>query len=271
MTNRRSKTMATRSLHLRTISLALFATLIAAPLAVAQEPERVLRNMFDYVASQKSLSISYDSDIEVVTPALQKIQFTASGVLKLSRPDYLRATRTGGYTDAEFVFDGKTFTVLGKNAGVYAQWDSPGTIGQLVGRLRDEAGLDVPGADLLLARGYDELMSDVIEVKNIGRGVVDGKECDHLAFRNLDVDWQVWIEAGERPIPRKYIITSKAVTGAPQYTLRFKDWSTDAIASADTFSFNPPPGTRKIDMSQLRDIDEVPPGSQSMNTQGAAK
>lgn len=270
MADKRSSKRTTR--YLRTASLALLTTVLASGLAVAQDAEKVLRNMFDYVASQKNLSIAYDSDIEVVTPSLQKLQFTASGQLKLSRPDYLRATRTGGYADVEFVFDGKTFTVLGKNAGVYAQWDSPGTIGQLVGRLRDEAGLDVPGADLLLARGYDELMSDVIEVKHIGRGVVDGKDCDHLAFRNPDVDWQVWIEAGDRPIPRKYIITSKAVTGAPQYTLRFKEWNTDAVAYADAFSFSPPPGTRKIDMSALQDIDEVPPADQSsQGTQGAVK
>jgi hypothetical protein len=247
--------------HLRTASLALLATLIAAPIATAQDAEKVLRNMFDYVANQKNITIAYDSDIEVVTPALQKLQFTASGQVRLSRPDRLRASRTGGYTDVEFVFDGRTFTVLGKNTGVFAQWDTPGSISQLVGRLRDEAGLDVPGADLLLARGYDELMGDVIDVKHIGRGVVDGRECDHLAFRNLDVDWQVWIEAGDRPIPRKYIITSKTVTGAPQYTLRFKDWNTDAVAAADAFSFSPPAGTRKIDMSALEDMDEVPHGT----------
>jgi hypothetical protein len=258
--------------HLKVSSAALVATCLLAPAASAQDAERVLRNMFDYVASQKAIAIDYDSDIEVVTPALQKIQFTASGRLNLSRPDSLRATRTGGYTDAEFVFDGKTFTVFGRNAGVYAQWEAPGTIGQLVGRLRDEAGLDVPGADLLLARGFDELMSDVIEVKHIGRGVVDGRDCDHLAFRGLDVDWQIWVDAGDRPIPRKYVITSKTVTGAPQYTLRFKSWETGGQAASDAFSFTPPQGTRKIDMSQLRDIDEIPPGQQSnQTTQGAAK
>jgi len=62
-------------------------------------------------------------------------------------------------------------------------------------------------------------MADVIESANIGKGVIDGIECDHLAFRNIDTDWQIWIEAGARPIPRKYVITSKAVAGAPQYTL----------------------------------------------------
>ena len=54
--------------------------------------------------------------------------------------------------------------------------------------------------------------------------MVDGVECDHLAFRNLETDWQIWIERGERPLPRKYVITSKTVATAPQYTLRLRDW-----------------------------------------------
>jgi len=53
---------------------------------------------------------------------------------------------------------------------------------------------------------------------------------EHLAFRGAETDWQIWIDIGARPVPRKYIITSKTLAGAPQYTLRIKDWKTDAIA-----------------------------------------
>jgi len=54
--------------------------------------------------------------------------------------------------------------------------------------------------------------------------VVDGFECEHLAFRNDDTDWQIWIQVGDAPIPRKYVITSKTEEGAPQYTLVIRDW-----------------------------------------------
>jgi hypothetical protein len=85
-------------------------------------------------------------------------------------------------------------------------------------------------------------------------------ECDHLAFRNNDVDWQLWVAVGSNPIPRKYVITSKAVTGAPQYTLRIKDWKTDVPVAADAFAFKPPANSEKVDISALADIDEVPQG-----------
>ena len=77
--------------------------------------------MSNYVASQKTLSITFDSDIEVITNNLQKIQFTSSGQVQLSRPDKLRATRTGGYRDVEIVFDGKTFTMNNKDGNAFAQ------------------------------------------------------------------------------------------------------------------------------------------------------
>jgi hypothetical protein len=221
---------------------------------------QMLRAMSDYTASQKNISLTYDSDIEVITPELQKIQFASSGKLLLSRPDKLRVTRTGGYTDVELVFDGKTITVLGKDANSYAQVDATGSVDQVIDRLRGEYGVAAPGADLLLSRTFDQLMEDVIDAAHIGRGVVDGVECEHLAFRNAETDWQLWIEAGDRPIPRKYVITSKAVAGAPQYTLRIKEWKTDAPLGADAFAFAAPQGAKKVNLDGLSDVDEVPQG-----------
>jgi hypothetical protein len=243
------------------ITLSFMTVLIPAAHAQSQDDsaEKLLKTMSDYVASQKDISIAYDSDIEVITADLQKIQFTSSGQLQLSRPDKVHASRTGGYADVEFFFDGKTFTFLAKHLNSYAQSQSPGSVDQLVDRLRSEYFVEAPGADLLISNVYGKLIEDVIDAKHIGLGVIDGVECEHLAFRNLDVDWQVWIEAGARPITRKYVITSKAVTGGPQYTLHVKDWKTDA-ATADEFTFKPPPAAKKIDFKELANVDEVPTG-----------
>ena len=62
--------------------------LTAAPAAQAQEnpAHKILKAMSDYVAAQKVISLTYDSDIEVLTVELQKLQFTSSGQLLLSRP-----------------------------------------------------------------------------------------------------------------------------------------------------------------------------------------
>jgi hypothetical protein len=241
---------------------ALVAITAFIPSAYAQkgaDAVKTLKAMSDYIASQKTLSVTFDSDVEVITSDLQKVQFTSSGQVQLSRPDKLRATRTGGYTDVEIVFDGKTLTVNGKDKNVFAQFDVPGSVDQLIGLLRDKYAVAAPGGDLLLSRSSDEMMADVIDAKDIGRGVVDGVECEHLAFRNVDTDWQIWVELGARPIPHKYVITSKAITGMPQYTLRIKEWRTDV--PADAFAFKTPQGAKMVALEALADTDEVPQGT----------
>lgn len=234
--------------------------------AQGNDADKLLKAMSDYVASQKTISVTFDSDIEVITSNLQKIQFTSSGQVQMSRPDKLRATRTGGYKDIEIVFDGKMLTVNDKDAKGYAQIDAEGTADQLIDVLRDKHGVVAPGADLLLSNAFDVMMADVVDGVVIGKGVIDGVECDHLAFRNAETDWQIWIESGARPIPRKYVITSKAVAEAPQYTLRVKDWKADV--PADAFAFKPDQSAKKIALGEMSDIDEVPQG---IATTGAKK
>ena len=245
-------------------SVLLAAALLAAgPFARAQEGDAkaILKSMTDYVSGQQVIELSFDSSIEVITPRLEKIQFTNSGEVLLSRPDKLRAHRAGGYADVEMVFDGKTVSVLGKHANVYAQFDGPGSVDQLVEALRAGHGVPLPGADLLLSNAYDALIAGVMDAKHIGRGVIDGVECEHLAFRNFDTDWQLWIEVGEQPIPRKLVITSKTLNSAPQYTLQIKGWKTGVQPAADAFAFTPPAGAQKLEPNALAELDELPPAA----------
>jgi hypothetical protein len=230
--------------------------------ADSNDADKILKSMSDYVASQKTLSVTFDSDIEVITDRLQKIQFASSGQVQLGRPDKLRASRTGGYTNTEIVFDGKTFTVNDKDQNDYSQMDTTGSTDELIDVLREKYGIVAPGADLLLSKTFDVMMADVIDGVHVGQGIVDGIECEHLAFRNEDTDWQIWIEAGARPIPRKYVITSKAVNGSPQYTLRIKEWKTEL--APDAFVFTPGPGAKKIALADLKNADEVPQGSPTL-------
>lgn len=226
----------------------------------AQDADRIVRAMSDYLASAKTMSLTYDTDIEVVTPEIQKLQFASSGEVLLRRPDHLRAMRVGGYADVELVFDGNTLTMFGKNVNAVAQVETKGSVDQLVQRLRDDFSVALPGADFLLSNSYDELMTGVRDLKHIGRGVIDGVECEHLAFRTEDADWQLWVEVGAKPIPRKYVITSKGVASAPQYTLRIKEFRANADLAADAFAFKAPASAKKVDITALSSLDEVPQG-----------
>ena len=241
-------------------SAAAIAAMMLTQVATAQpdDAKMILKAMSDYVSGQRNIEFTFDSDIEVITPQLEKIQFTNSGEAMVSRPDKIAAHRVGGYADVALYFDGKTASVYGKNVG-YAQFAAPGTLDQLFTALRAGHGVALPGADFLLSNPYATLVAEVLEAKHIGRGVIDGVECEHLAFRNFDTDWQLWVEVGDKPIPRKLVITSKTLSSGPQYTFRIKSWKTGFEPPADAFKFAPPAGAAKLDPNNLIMLDELPP------------
>ena len=222
------------------------------------DAKNLLKAMSDYLAAQKSITFDYDTNLEVVTADKQRLALASSGSVNLSRPDKIRATRTGGFADVEMVFDGKTFTLLGKNLNAYMQAEAPGTVDKLVDQLRDKFNKPLPAADLLMSDPYKELMESVTEVHDVGSGVIRGQECDHLAFRAEEVDWQIWIAQGPSPYPCRYVITSKKVDGGPQYTLDIRNWQASADAGTSDFSFKAPDGAKEVKPDMLKDLDELP-------------
>jgi len=256
--------MKTRTALYSILVSALAAAFMVVPIrgqAAENDATEILKAMSDYVGSQKMIKLTFDSDIEVITPQLEKIQFTNSGEALLSRPDKLRAHRISGHADVTMFFDGKTVNIYGKHVNGYAQFDAPGSVDQLLHSLREGHGVALPGADLLLSNSYEVLVAGIMEAKYIGTGIIDGRKCEHLAFRNFDTDWQLWVEAGEFPIPRKMVVTSKTMNSAPQYTLRIKSWETGTETSPSYFMFTPPADAKKLDHNALVEFDELPPSA----------
>jgi len=230
----------------------------AAPRQDETNAKNLLKKMSDYMAAQKAIAFDYDTNLEVVTKENQKLGLASSGSMRLNRPDKIRATRKGGFADVEYVYNGKTLAMLGKNANVYSSVDWTGTLDQLVDQLREKFHRPIPGADLLMSNVYDQLISEVVDTKDLGSGVINGIECDHLAFRTKDVDWEIWIAEGTRPYPCRYVVTSTQVNRAPQYTIDIRGFKAGAQVAPDSFVLRIPPGARKIEPSELKDFDELP-------------
>jgi hypothetical protein len=120
------------------VMLALIFGLGMTSGAIADEAaaKNQVKAMSDYMAAQKIMSLSFDTNLEIVTKDKQKLTLASSGTVTLNRPDKIRATRHGGFADVEMVFDGKTLTLLGKDANLYGQADIPGTVDHLIDELR---------------------------------------------------------------------------------------------------------------------------------------
>ncbi len=247
------RTMSVMALSL----LFLFGTSYRAQ-ADEADAKRILKAMSDYLAAQKAISFDFDASLEVVTKDGQKLALASSGSLTLNRPDKIQVTRSGGFADVMMTFDGKILTILGKNLNAYTQLEMPGTIDHAIDELRNTYNRPLPAADLLLANSYDVLMSNVTDIKDLGSGVIGGVECDYLAFRTDEVDWQIWIAQGDKPVPYRYTITSKNMKRAPQYTILTRDWKTGSEVAATDFSFKNLTKAEKVDLKDLKGAGELP-------------
>jgi hypothetical protein len=255
-----SRMRGTRSMRgLCTMALAMVVSLGTSMGASADEADakRLLKAMSDYLAAQQAISFEYDSILEVITEGGQKLALASSGDLVLNRPDKIRATRSLGFADVEMSFDGKALTLLGKNHNIYAQQDIPGSLDNLIDALRKQ-NRPLPAADLLLSAPYEALMLDVVDVKDLGSGVIGGVECNYLAFRAKEVDWQIWIAQGDQPYPCRYVISSTFMDGEPQYSIQIRDWKAGDEVAATDFTFKNPTDAKQVDPKDLKGTDALP-------------
>lgn len=221
------------------------------------DPKAMFKEMSDYMTSQKAISFNYDTNLEIVTPENQKLGLASSGAMTLNRPDKLRATRTGGFSDIDVAFDGTNLTLLGKHANIYAEINAPGTVDHLIDEMRSKHHRMMPATDLLLSDPYDKFMPQVEDAKDLGSGVIGGVECDHLAFRTKELDWQVWIAQGARRYPCRFVISNPKVPGAPEYTVDVRGWKTGDEAASDSFKIEIPAGAKQLKADDLKDFDPL--------------
>jgi hypothetical protein len=229
----------------------------AAPAAFADEAQakEILKAMTDYLAAQQTISFDVDSSLEIVTTDDQKLTIASSGSLYLQRPDKLRFERKGGFATIDVAYDGKTLTVLNREAKVLGQEELAGTVDALIETLRDTHQRPLPAADLMVADPGAVLAAEITNVRDLGSGFIHGQECDHLAFRNESTDWQIWVAQGDVPHPCRLVITSKDITGWPTYTLDFSAWGSGT--AKPEFTLAAPEGATAVAITDVPDLDEV--------------
>jgi hypothetical protein len=212
---------------------------------VDADAQNVLVAMSNYIGGLKSFSVDYFAVDEVITAEGQKLQFLHSGEIMVQRPDKLYITRKGAAGTVEVFLDGKALTLFSKKANAYLKLDAS-SIDAAIDAVR-KLGADAPGADLLASKPLDRSTTDITSGAHVGMTIIDGIEVHQLAFRGADVDWQLWVMAGDKPLPLRYVITTKSISGAPQYTLELRNWNITPQIDAARFVFMPPQGAKQLD------------------------
>ena len=218
---------------------------------IEPKADRLLRKMSAYLAGLEQFSVQTENTLEVVLRSGEKIQFDNPAEGWIKRPNKLRADRKGDLVNQVFYYDGKTLTLYNPDQKCYASLNAPPTLEETLDFARGALDIYAPGGDFLYKNAYEILTEDVVSGFYVGRSVVAGMKCHHLAFRGNEVDWQIWIQEGNRPLPKKLIITSKWLTGAPQFTVLVRSWNLSPKLTDDFFTFMPPQDAQKIDFIPL--------------------
>jgi hypothetical protein len=162
------------------------------------------------------------------------------------RPDRLRVNAQGDLVDKQFFFDGKTITLYDRDEKVYGAIDVPPSIEEALDKAHKDFGLRVALTDLASPQLWDHVSRKIEHSLYAGVHKVRGVPCHHLALDGGDVHIQVWIDAGEKPLPRKVVFLHKKLEGSPQWTAYLSDWKTSPHLADALFKFTPPTGVQKI-------------------------
>ncbi len=222
------------------------------PTAAAVETPRVdpaaltaLEKMGAFLRTQQKFSVHMVSATEHVLASGQKIELSATGDLLAERPGKLRAEVKGDRKHRQFFYDGKTFTMYGPATGFYATVDAPPTIAELAGVLEEKYGIALPLVDLFYWGTDQADLKNITTATFIGRSLVDNVVTDQYAFRQPGLDWQVWIEHGDKPLPRKLVLTTTDDPARPEHTVTLS-WNLAPKIESTAFTFTPPKDGQKI-------------------------
>jgi hypothetical protein len=225
----------------------------AAPAASPVDPASVqaLKDMGAYLLTLKRFRVSTEVTGERVLADGQKLQRTARADLDVERPNKLRALMHSARSNRELVYDGKTVTLYTPAQKYYSTIEFSDTIGGLINRLEEKYGVQLPLQDLFLWGTSAASLDKVQSAMNAGQDFVGDDLCDHYAFRQDKVDWQIWITTGSKPLPRKVVITSRTDEARPQ-SVSLIDWNLKPTFKDAVFHFTPPKGSSKIEIVPLK-------------------
>ena len=208
---------------------------------------QALKDMGAYLQTLKRFGVSTEVTGERVLADGQKLQHTATADLDVERPSRIRALMRSARSQRELIYDGATVVLYTPAQKFYSTVEFSGTIGELIGRLEEKYGVQIPLSDLFVWGTPAAPLDKIDSAMNAGQDFIDDDLCDHYAFRQGQIDWQVWITTGGKPLPRKVVVTYRGDEARPQ-SVSLIDWNLKPTFKDSVFKFKPPKGAKKIEI-----------------------
>jgi hypothetical protein len=210
--------------------------------------DELVRQMSDRLARATAFTVEAEEVYDEVPDQSPRRQLTATRRAVVRRPDHFAGDVSGDALNRSFWYDGKTLSALDKEQNVWTGGAVPPTIDEALDWAFDKTGTVVPLADFVYADPYSRLMGSVQRGVYLGIHEAAGVPCYHLAFEQATIDWQLWIDAGKDPLPRKLVIAYKTEDEVPQYTVTIRKWDFEAKTPDELFRFTPPQGASRVEI-----------------------
>jgi hypothetical protein len=218
------------------------------------DPDAVaaLREMSAFLTSLNTFKLTATTSMDVITTEDQKVQMDSVTNYQAQKPNGLRIDLVSDMKTRQFYYNGSNFTINAPQLGYYSTVAAPPTIKEFLRQLYDKTGIELPLEDLF--RWADEDTSDIDKLKSafsVGTATIDGTRTDHWAFRTDDFDWEVWIQEGDQPLPRKLVIIDRTDPLRPMYSARLQ-WELNPALDPAVFTFAPGPDAIAIQMASAQ-------------------
>lgn len=242
--------------HCSLLCLALLATTASAD---ELEPRALvaLDQMGAYLRSLQQFRLDASSHTDQVLENGQVVEFSHQARLLARQPDKLQVSLESDGKRRSLFYDGKRFTLYDSRSGYFASQAAPADISGLLDQLSERYGIELPLADLF--RWHPGTAKDVgiSSALLIGNETIDGNACTHYAYRQPDIDWQLWVRQGPRPLPCRLVISRRDTPEQPRHSVNYH-WQLDRGIKPQDFEFVPPPGARAVPLQQLDSQGEQP-------------
>jgi hypothetical protein len=190
--------------------------------------DAILKAMTDTLTGAKSITTHVEKTFDDILTTGQKVQYSGAIDIALRRPDRLYVSYGDDFASREIWFDGNQFMLQDHMARVHGHLPAAGTVDATLDEVAEKYNVVMPLAGLLdddVQQKIDENLRDGLY---IGLSDVEGIPAHHILFSSANADWQVWIDAGETPLPLKIVVTDITETSEPQKTFLFTDWDLEA-------------------------------------------
>jgi hypothetical protein len=212
-----------------------------------------LNRMGAYLRTLKAFQLQADVITEDVLPDGQKVQIIRDVDLVARRPDRLYAEVSNAQQRRLLFYNGKTFTLWAPRSRYYATTPAPSTIEKLANELEEQYGINLPLVDLFRWGTPAANVAAIKSAIDVGPSQIEGVACEQYAFQQDGLDWQVWVQLGDHPLPRRIVITTLSDEARPQHTATYK-WNLAPSFNDGTFQFEPPSDAKKIPFAKVEPI-----------------